>query len=106
MENESKVSKTDSIYLKVSIIEPILVSCIDYASFSDIYSYLQRVFPNITEHEAKKHLFYLISGAFISYNGSNKIYSISQDGIDLLEIIYSQKNVKVVDYSDLTVKVE
>ncbi len=106
MENESDVSKTDSIYLKVSIVEPILVSCIDYASFSEIYSYLQRVFPNISESGAKEYLFYLINAAFISYDGSNKIYSISQDGIDLLEIIYSQKNVRVVDYLDLTVKVE
>jgi hypothetical protein len=106
MENESDVAKTDSIYLKVSIVEAILVSCIDYASFSDIHSYLQRVFPNISESGAKEYLFYLINDAFISYNGSNKIYSISQDGIDLLEIIYSQKNVRVIDYLDLTVKVE
>lgn len=106
MENESDVSKTDSIYLKVSIVEPILVSCIDYASFSDIYSYLQRVFPNISESGAKEYLFYLINAAFISYDGSNKIYSISQDGIDLLAVIYSQKNIRVVDYLDLTVKVE
>jgi hypothetical protein len=106
MENEWDVSKTDSIYLKVSTVEPILVSCLDYATFSDIYSYLQRVFPNISESGVKEHLFYLINDAFISYDGSNKIYSISQDGIDLLEIIDSQKNVRVVDYLDLTVKVE
>ena len=105
-ENESDVSTTDSIYLKVSIVEPILVSCIDYASFSEIYLYLQRVFPNISESGAKEYLFYLINGAFISYVGGNKIYSISEDGMDLLAVIYSQKNVRVVDYSDLTVKVE
>ena len=106
MENESDISKLEPVYLKVSIVEPILVSCIDDASSSDIYSYLQRVFQNMPESDVKEHLFYLINGAFIRYDGSNKTYSISQDGMDLLVVIYSQKNVRVVDYLDLTVKVE
>ena len=96
----------DSIYLKVFIVEPILVSCINEASFHDIYVYLQRVYLCVTEQETKDYLFYLISGSFIDYNGSNKSYSISQDGIDLLDTIYSQKIGRVVDYSNLTVKVK
>ena len=106
MEKESGVPELDSIYLKVSIVEPILMSCMHDDSFFDIYFYLQNMFPNIAESEAKEHMFYLINGAFISYDGSNKIFSISQDGIDLLEIISSQKNARVVDYINLTVKVE
>lgn len=105
MAKASNKSKIESIYLKVSIVEPILISCIDNASSSDIYSYLHGVFPSIKEKEIKEHLFHLISNSFISYDGSNKIYSTSQDGIDLLHIIYSQIKTGVVDYSTLTVKV-
>lgn len=104
-ENERDISKMESIYLKVSIIEPILISCINEASLSDIYSYLHKVTPNITENDSKEHLFYLINGYFIEYNGSNKKYIISQDRFELLGVIYSQRNGRDMDYSNLTVRV-
>lgn len=104
-EKESNTSKIESIYLKVSIVEPILISCINNASFSDIYSYLHRIFPSIKENETKEHLFHLISNSFIIYDGSNNTYSTSQNGFDLLYIIYSQIKTGIVDYSTLTVKV-
>jgi hypothetical protein len=106
MENESDIFKMDPIYLKASVIEPILVACIDKASFTDIHGYVQRVLPDTTEGETKEHLFYLISGSFINYTGKSMIYSTSQNGIDLLAIIYSQIDLRIVDYSDLKVKVE
>lgn len=106
MERDYNISKMNSIYLRVSIVEPILISCMDKASFTDIHGYVQRALPNTTESETKEHLFYLINGFFIKYAGNSKTYSISQEGIDLLDIIYSHKNIRIVDYSNLTVKVE
>jgi hypothetical protein len=65
-----------------------------------------KIFPNRAEREPKERLFFLNNNAFISFDGSSKIYSISHDGIDLLENIYSLKNVRLFDYLDLTDKVE
>lgn len=105
MENDLGILKRDAICLKVFIIEPILISCIDKTSFAAIYTYVQRVSPNITESETKEHLYYLIDGSFINYIGKSKIYSLSQDGIDLLNLIYSQRIERVIGYSNLIIKV-
>ncbi|KAA2282980.1 MAG: hypothetical protein AB7V56_10675 [Candidatus Nitrosocosmicus sp.] len=105
MENDFRIFNRNPVYLKVFIVEPILVSCIDKTLFADIYTYVQRVSPNITKSEVKEHLFYLVSSSFIDYNGKNKTYYISQNGIDLLDIVYSQRNIREVDYSSLTLKV-
>ncbi|MDR4489484.1 MAG: hypothetical protein R2685_01085 [Candidatus Nitrosocosmicus sp.] len=107
LEKEANISSRNTIYLKVFIVEPILIACIDKASLADIHAYVQRVLPNTTESQTKEYLFYLINGSFIDYNGKNKLYSTSQDGLNFLGMIYSQKNVlEVEDYSTLTVKVE
>lgn len=106
MEKYFDLSNRDSICLKIFIVEPILIACIDKASFTEIQEYVQRVIPNTAESEVKEHLYYLINGSFVDYTGKNKLYSISQDGIDLLDIIYSQKNLRISDNSNLIVKVE
>ena len=43
MNIEPSNKKESCIYLKVSIVEPILLSCINGVSFSDIQRNLQRV---------------------------------------------------------------
>ena len=106
MEKEANIPSRNPIYLKVFIVESILIACIDKTTFTHIYASVQRVSPYTTESKTKEHLFYLINGSFINYTGHSKIYSTSQDGIDLLDVIYSQKIGSVRDYSDLTVKVE
>lgn len=106
MEKYFDLSNRDSICLKVFIVEPILIACIDKASFTEIQQYVQRAIPNTTESEVKEHLYYLINCCFVGYTGKNKLYSISQDGIDLLDIIYSHKDVRGLDNSNLIVKVE
>ncbi len=94
----------DPLYLKVSIIEPILLACIYGSSFSEIKSSLQKMIPT-SELDLREYIFYLIDNSFISYDGSKQIYSIETDGLDLLEIIYFQLEKSIVDYIDLTVKV-
>lgn len=106
IENQSDVSRGNSSYLRVPIVESMLVACIDKSHFTDIYRYVQRVLPKITESEVREYLFCLINGSFIDYVGNSKIYCTSQEGIDLLNTIYSQKIGIVTDYSDLMIKVE
>ena len=103
MNIEPSNKKESCIYLKVSIVEPILLSCINGVSFSDIQRNLQRV---ATERVLKEYLFHLVDGLFITYNGKKKVYLICNCGLDLLKLIYIQVQRKIVDYSDLSIKVE
>jgi hypothetical protein len=105
MKKEFDSSEVNSVYLKVIIVEPILLSCIDESSFSDIRSYLQRV-VSTTDVVVKEYLFYLINGSFIKYVGIKKIYLICKNGIELLNVIYILQKEKVVDYNDLAIKLE
>jgi hypothetical protein len=95
--------KEDTIYLKVSIAEPILVSCIEGASFCDIVLRLQKV---ASRRILKEYLFHLVTGLFIKYDGENKIFRISNSGLELLDLIYVQRVRNIVEYADLSIKVE
>jgi hypothetical protein len=95
----------DPVYLKVVIIEPILLTCIDGSSFSEIDRCLQRVVLT-SELVLREHIYYLLNSSFISYNGIEKKYFIEPAGLELLEIIYVQVERKIVEYSDLTLKIE
>jgi hypothetical protein len=103
MNTEYSNNKISCIYLKVSIVEPILVSCINGVSFPDIQLNLQRV---TTEMVLKEYLFHLVDKMFITYNGKKKVYLVCDQGIDLLRLIYIQKQRKIADYLDLYLKIE
>lgn len=102
----SENSILDSIYLKVSTIEPILTSCVETATWSDIYNYLQKNFPDITKSDVKVHLIYLINGSYIKYGERNNLYSVSQKGLDLIDFIYSKKIRTKTDYANLMIRTE
>ncbi len=101
----SNNNNTNVIYLKVSITEPILLACIHGSSFSEIYLSVQRVI-SIPELVLREYIFYLVNSSFISYNGIEKIYFIEPAGLELLEIIYVQAERRIVEYADLTIKIE
>ncbi|CAN5784116.1 hypothetical protein BH23THE1_BH23THE1_24290 [soil metagenome] len=103
MNTEYNNNKINRICLKVSIVEPILLSCIDGMTFPDIQLNLQRV---TTEMVLKEYLFQLVDNMFITYNGKKKVYLVCDRGIDLLRLIYIQKERKIVDNLDLYLKVE
>lgn len=104
--NRECINKNDnSVYLKVSITEPILLACINGSLFSEIDLSVQRVIPTC-ELVLREYIFYLVSNSFISYNGIRKIYLIEPAGLDLLEIIYEQAKRRIIDYVDLTIKIE
>jgi hypothetical protein len=92
-----------SIYLKISIVEPILVSCIDGVSFPDMILKLQEISSKTI---LKEYLFHLVTGLFIKYNGKKKIFQICNCGLELLYLIYIQKRRNIVDYAALSLKVE
>lgn len=77
----------DSVYLKVAIIEPILLACMNESSFSEIHLTCKRVVP-MPDLVLREYIYYLIDNSFISYNGSKKTYCIEPSGLDLLSHIY------------------
>lgn len=93
----------DTIYLKVSIVEPILVSCINDVSFSEIYLKLQKI---TSGRILKEYLFHLIDGLFIVYNGKKRTFKTCECGFELLYLIHIQADRNIVDYKDLSIKVE
>jgi hypothetical protein len=96
----------DPVYLKVAITEPILLACIHGSSFSEIDRSVQRAVVLTSELVLREYVYYLLNSSFISYNGIEKKYFIEPAGLELLEIIYVQVERKIVEYSDLTLKIE
>ena len=54
----------------------------------------------------REYIFYLLNSSFISYNGIEKMYFIEPAGLELLEIICFQAERRIVEYGDLTLKIE
>ncbi len=98
-------NNTNPVYLKVAITEPILLACIHGSSFSEICLSVQRMIPT-SELVLREYVFYLLNSSFISYHGNKKMYLIEPAGLDLLEIISVQAVRRIVEYSDLTLKIE
>ena len=96
---------TNSMYLKVAITEPILLACIDGASLSEIHQSVHKTIPT-TERVIRNYLFYLINSFLVSYKGIMKMYFITPRGLDVLEIIYFQREREIANYANLTIKIE
>jgi len=93
------------IYLKISLVEPILLKCTEESTFFTIFESIQKTeFTN--EYNLKKYLFHLVNANFVKYIGKRKTYIISDCGADLLHLIYVQIQRNVVDYQFLTIKVD
>jgi hypothetical protein len=95
---------TNSVYLKVAITEPILLACIDGASLSEIHQSVHKTIPT-TELVIRNYLFHLTNRVLVSYTGIMKMYFITPRGLDMLEIIYFQRERGFGNYTDLTIKI-
>jgi len=96
---------TVPVYLKISMVEPILLKCTEESTFFSIFDSIQKTeFTN--EYTLRKYLFHLVNANFVKYIGERKTYIISQCGEDLLHLIYVQIQRNVVDYQYLTIKVD
>jgi len=89
----------------VAITEPILLTCIDGASLSEICLSVQKSTP-ATELAVKNYLYHLINSILVSYKGQMKMFFITPRGLDMLEIIYYQRRKGIMNYSALTIKIE
>lgn len=96
----------NSVYLKVAITEPILIACTDGAPFSEIYLGVQKIIPTTTKLVVRNYLFHLINSLLVSYKGVMKMYFITPRGLDVLGIIYYQRERRSANYTDLTIKLE
>lgn len=97
--------KTDSIYLRVSITEPILLACIDGAPLQEIHLRVCKTIPT-TERIIRNYLFHLINSFLVSYKGIMKMYFVTPSGLDMLEIIFFQRKRGIANYTDLALKIE
>ena len=103
---EKTVDKLDTVpvYLKISIVEPILSTCRKDSTFLALINSIQNI-EGSNEYILRKYLFYLIDANFVKYNGKRKIFTLSQYGVDLLQLIYVQIQRNIVKYEQLTIKV-
>jgi hypothetical protein len=92
LNQEDTRKKKEATYLKASITESILLSCLNGSLFSDIDTRLQAVMPS-SELILKEYLQYLVNNSFISYHRIKKIYTIEPRGLELLYMIYTQGNL-------------
>lgn len=93
------------VCLRVAVAEPILLCCINEASFSEIYLNIQNIIP-ISKMILKMYIFHLVNNAFVSYNGIRSAYVTEDCGKDLLEVIYTQRRKTQTNFSDLMIEID
>ncbi|VFJ12599.1 hypothetical protein [Candidatus Nitrosocosmicus franklandus] len=93
------------IYLRASIVEPILQACSKEAPFISIYKNTKSL-EDISEHLVRKYLYHLINGNFLRYEGHKKIFVLLPSGMELLVVIYAQIQQNPTYHKDLRIKVE
>ena len=96
---------TKSPELKASIIEPILLGCLNNSSFNFLLLTIQKIF-RISCFELKNYLLYMIEYGVISYNGQRQEFKIERGGIDLLNIIKKEKTIEKSDINDIIITFE
>lgn len=105
MDKSAESVETIPVYLRTSIVEPILLACLKEASLCSIHKSIENI-QVISEEVLRKYLYHLINGNFIKYDGQKKVFVLLPDGADLLVVIYSQIQKNLTCYRDLRIKVE
>lgn len=96
---------TKSPELKASIIEPVLLCCLNNSSFNFLLITIQKIF-RISCFELKNYLLYMIEYGVLSYNGQKQEFKIERGGIDLLDIIKKEKIIGKSNINDMTITFE
>ena len=105
MDHECHNKNIKPIYLRVIVVEPILLSCLKGVSLDELFLQVQLIMP-LPFTILKIYLYYLIDLDFISYDGKMKIYLINGHGLNLLNTIYKQKKTQKFNIENLAVKIE
>lgn len=82
--------------LEAIIVEQILAICTNGARFNELKDAIQRI-ASFSHYILKKYLFYLIEYGTISYQGQNRVYVITWEGLNLLSIINIEKRIRQSD---------
>ena len=91
--------------LKASIIEPILLLCINGISIYELPTEIQEL-SQLPSKTLKKYLFYLVSCELVSYNGQRQLYVTEDGGLDLLHKIHQEKQTICATSEDITITIE
>jgi predicted methyltransferase len=91
--------------LKASVIEPILLICINGVYIYKILFEIQRILP-VPYKILKKYLFYLVRYELVSYNGQRQIYVTEVGGLDLLYKIHKKRQSTCASCEDFTITIE
>ena len=97
--------KFQSPKLQGSIVEPILLLCIDGSSFYEIVSSMGESLL-ISSNMIKRYLFYLINYDLVSYNGQKRVFIIKIDGFKILSIIDNEKQKEKTRIEDIVITIE
>jgi hypothetical protein len=105
MDNSIESAETIPVYLRTSIVEPILQACLKEASLHSIHKSIENIHV-ISDEILRKYVYHLINGNFLKYDGQRKVFVLLPDGADLLVVIYSQIQKNLTCHLDLRIKVE
>ena len=96
--------------LKSIIVENILgLLYLKDFSISELLTELQRTllhYSSFSFKSLKKYLVYLVDYELISYNGQKQLYSMTDNGLDLLIWISREKKKLLADSTDITITIE
>jgi hypothetical protein len=91
--------------LKASIIEPILILCINGISIYELPIEIKGMSP-LPCRTLKKYLFYLINCELVSCNGQRQICMTEDGGLDLLNNIHQEKQKTLITNDDITITID
>jgi hypothetical protein len=91
--------------LRASIIEPILLSCIDGINNFELESIIKIILP-LYYTTIKEYLFYLIDYELVSYNGKRRKFSIEYGGFGLLDMIDEEKRREKIGIDEIMITFE
>ncbi len=88
--------------LQAAIVEPILKLCINGITMDELKLKTDKMLP-LMFMIAKKYLFYLINYDLVSYDGQKRIFTIKDDGYDLLSEIKNEKSMLTTNINNLII---
>ena len=92
------------IVMKAVILHPILMSCLEGVTISQLYSIISSIMT-IDEEPIKKYLFYMIEFNLITYRGKIKSFFIANDGFNLLLQIESMKSREKINTNQIFLQI-
>lgn len=95
----------ESPELQATIVEPILKSCVNKSSILEI-SWKVQTMLSLPSYIIKNYLFYLIDYEVVSYDGQKRIFTITDGGYELLDMIEKETRQEKKNIKDISVVFE